>query len=827
MLRAMDGGLDGLLVMGQNPAVGSQHSGLQRRALAKLKWLVVRDLSELETATFWKDGPEVRSGELRTEDIGTEIFLMPAASHVEKDGHFTNTQRLLQWHDKALEPPGEARSELWFMHHIFKRVRAHYAGSERERDWPIVNLHWDYPENGELREPDAEAVLREINGYDVASGEPVNGFAQLKADGSTACGCWIYSGCYADGVNQTRRRDPGDLESEGGWVSPEWAWAWPANRRILYNRASADPAGRPWSERKKYVWWDEAAGKWTGYDVPDFPADKRPDYVAPDDATGMDAISGAEPFIMMADGRGWLYAPAGLLDGPLPAHYEPYESPVANAIYPDIGRNPAALSWNRPDNPEAATGDPRYPIVATTFRLTEHHTAGRDEPQPAVARRAAAGDVRGDRPDPGRRPRHRGRRLDGDRDRARGDRGARPRHRAHAPAAHRRQAAAPDRAALALGLRGRRSGRRHQRPGRAERRPQRVDPGGQGVLRQRPCGAAAGRDDREAGRRPRGQQRRTGHRRPVRGPGQRMTELAIERDDAQRMGFFTDTTVCIGCKACEVACKQWNDLPSDGGEFRKGGSYDNTNRLSGNTWRHVRFVELADAGGGVSEEELPDLVAWAGETVTNGGEAGGNGIDVEAAVAAFDNWVFMSDVCKHCTNAGCLDACPTGALIRTEFETVVLQPDVCNGCGYCIPACPFGVVDRVPEDGRAGKCTLCYDRLEDGLEPACAKACPTDSIQFGPYDELVDVASRRVATLHARGVEGAYLYGAADAPEEQLAGGLGAFFLLTEKPERYGLPAQAESPIQENVVPATLAAMGAGLLAAAGVAAAFLWERRG
>ena len=376
MLRALDGGLDGLLVMGQNPAVGSQHAGLQRRALAKLKWLVVRDLSELETATFWKDGPEVRSGELRTEDIGTEVFLMPAAAHVEKDGHFTNTQRLLQWHDKAIEPPGEARSELWFMHHLLKRVQAHYAGSESERDWPIVNLRWDYPEVGAIRDPDAEAVLKEINGYDVASGEPVSGFAQLKADGSTACGCWIYSGCYADGVNQTRRRDPGDLESEGGWVSPEWAWAWPANRRILYNRASADPAGKPWSERKKYVWWDEAAGKWTGYDVPDFPADKRPDYVAPDDAKGMDAISGDDPFIMMADGRGWLYAPAGLLDGPMPTHYEPFESPVDNPLYPDIGRNPAALSWNRPDNPEAGTGDPRYPVVATTFRLTEHHTAG-------------------------------------------------------------------------------------------------------------------------------------------------------------------------------------------------------------------------------------------------------------------------------------------------------------------------------------------------------------------------------------------------------------------------------------------------------------------
>jgi formate dehydrogenase iron-sulfur subunit len=275
-----------------------------------------------------------------------------------------------------------------------------------------------------------------------------------------------------------------------------------------------------------------------------------------------------------------------------------------------------------------------------------------------------------------------------------------------------------------------------------------------------------------------------------------MTELAIQQvDGAGRMGFFTDTTVCIGCKACEVACKQWNDLPSDGGEFRKGGSYDNTGQLGANTWRHVRFVELADDPK--PREEIPDLVDWAN---------------------SFDSWVFMSDVCKHCTHAGCMDACPTGALIRTEFGTVVVQPDVCNGCGYCIPSCPFGVIDRDHDDGRAAKCTLCYDRLEDGLEPACAKACPTDSIQFGEYDQLVDVAERRVAALHARGVDSAYLY-------KDLAGGLGAFFLLTQPPERYGLPADADSPLQKNVVPATVAAVGAGLLAAAGVAAAFLQAR--
>jgi formate dehydrogenase major subunit len=376
MLRAIDGGLHGLFVMGQNPAVGSQHAGLQRRALASLKWLVVRDLSELETATFWRDAPEVRSGELKTEDIQTEVFLMPAASHIEKEGTFTNTQRLLQWRDKALEPPGDCRSELWFMHHLGKRVKAHYENSIRERDWPIVNLTWSLEEHGETEEPSGDDVLREVNGHTLADGELVGGFTDLKSDGSTACGCWIYSGVYKDGVNQARRRKAGDLDAPGGWVSPEWGWAWPANRRILYNRASADPQGRPWSERKRYIWWDENEAKWTGYDVPDFPVDKEPGYVAPEDAEGMDAISGSDPFIMMADGRGWLYSPSGMLDGPMPTHYEPVESPVDNLLYPEVRANPTTLSWNRPDNPYNVAGDPRYPLVATTFRLTEHHTAG-------------------------------------------------------------------------------------------------------------------------------------------------------------------------------------------------------------------------------------------------------------------------------------------------------------------------------------------------------------------------------------------------------------------------------------------------------------------
>jgi formate dehydrogenase iron-sulfur subunit len=341
-------------------------------------------------------------------------------------------------------------------------------------------------------------------------------------------------------------------------------------------------------------------------------------------------------------------------------------------------------------------------------------------------------------------------------------------------------------------------------------------------------------------------------------------EIAIHREGVQRMGFFTDTTVCIGCKSCEVACKQWNDLPADGFQFRKGGSYDHTGSLGAATWRHVRFVErlapspearaeaeaalaagkaghlpsipaatgslpspeeLGGAGGGVRPEEVPDLVQWAQEK--DGVPVVGEGdVDVGSAVAAMDRWLFMSDVCKHCTNAGCLDACPTGAIIRTEFQSVVIQPDVCNGCGYCIPSCPFGVPNRDPYDGRAAKCTLCYDRLEDGLEPACAKACPTDAIQFGPYDELVETAKGRVIALHDRGIESAYLYGAADQPGEQLAGGLGAFFLLTEPPERFGLPAHADSPIQANAPIATVAGLAAAAAAMLGTAASFALARR-
>jgi formate dehydrogenase major subunit len=368
-----DGAISGYFVMGENPTVGSMHGALHRKGLRELEWLVVRDFAPTETAEFWRSGPEFDRAEVRPEDIDTEVFFFPAAAHTEKDGSFTNTQRLLQWHHAAVEAPGDCRSDLHFVYHLGRRLKELYRGSRRKRDRPIKDLVWNYPVEGAHEEPSADAVLAEINGRIITDGSPISSSTELRDDGSTACGCWIYAGCRADGVNQTARRKPG---SEQTWVAPEWGWAWPSNRRILYNRASAAPDGTPWSERKKYVWWDPDQGRWTGFDNPDFVADRPPSYRPPTDAEGMDTISGIDPFIRQNDGKGWLYAPSGLMDGPMPTHYEPQESVIENPLYRQQC-NPARLEWHRKDNPyHRPFEDERFPFVITTYRLTEHHTAG-------------------------------------------------------------------------------------------------------------------------------------------------------------------------------------------------------------------------------------------------------------------------------------------------------------------------------------------------------------------------------------------------------------------------------------------------------------------
>jgi formate dehydrogenase major subunit len=386
MDRMARGEMTGYFLFGQNPAAGGLNARLQRTGLRALDWLVVCDTFETESAVFWKydpDGPP-------PSEIKTEVFFLPVASSVEKEGTLTNTQRLLQFHNKALDPPGDCRSDAWIVYNLGKRLRELYAGSPDPKDQPLLRLTWDYdrreaqrlPDGSVSRirdEPDVERILQEINGYrtdeiDPRTGRPrlLRGFSELQDDGSTACGCWIYSGVYPEpGRNRANERRTGDNP-----VQPTWGFAWPHNRRVMYNRASADPEGRPWSERKKLIWWDAERRRWVGLDEPDFDPEKPPDYRPPEGAKGMAAIAGDQPFIMKPDGLGWLYAPKGAKDGPLPAHYEPVESPVGNLLYPRQAFNPTVRTFEGPLNRLACAPTAEFPVVACTFRLTEHHLSG-------------------------------------------------------------------------------------------------------------------------------------------------------------------------------------------------------------------------------------------------------------------------------------------------------------------------------------------------------------------------------------------------------------------------------------------------------------------
>lgn len=388
-----EGRVKGMFAMGQNPAVGGQNASYQRKALNKLDWLVVKDNFETETAAFWYKAPEVVDGTVKIEEIQTEVFYFPSAQVAELDGTFTNTQRVIKYHHKAADPPGDCRSDIWFTYHLGKRLKALYEGSTEPRDRGFLNMVWDFePDEEEVAdwqikdEPSALKIIREINGF--VTGNPdehLPGFAALKDDGSTTCASWIYSGIYpAPGIENLKAASRVPDPEGPGSANLGWGFAWPANRRIIYNRASARPDGTPWSEEKAWVYWNpdkvnEATGEpgmWTGKDVPDFAIAKAPDAAGDPEGIGLDALSGSDPFIMKADGKGWLFTPTGLVDGPLPTHYEPLESPVPNVLYPDHANSPVLKAWHVEGNVAAVPEDPAYPHVLTTYRLTEHHLSG-------------------------------------------------------------------------------------------------------------------------------------------------------------------------------------------------------------------------------------------------------------------------------------------------------------------------------------------------------------------------------------------------------------------------------------------------------------------
>jgi len=379
-IEMSEGKIKGMIVTGQNPAT-SLNSQFQRKAMRNLEWLVVLDSYETETAVFWKDIAGATPSEVKTE-----VFFLPAAHIAEKDGSMTQTQRTIQYHHKSADPPGDSRSDLFFWYDLGKRLKKYYADKNpnAKNYAAIKNMTLNYePDPDEVKdwvhkdEPSAFKVFREINGYDVKTGNVLNSFANLQSDGSTACGAWIYTGMLQLVGGKIVNRGEMTPGKNDGWVSPNWGWAWPANRHQIYNRASADPDGKPWSERKKYTYWDDAAKTWkndSGEGI-DFAPTKAPTAAANPTGIGIAFHSGRDPFLLKTDGKAWLFAPTGTVEGPLPTHYEPWESPVRNLLYKQ-DRNPVAKFFDVTGNKYNEFAGTQFPTVITTYRLTEHHLSG-------------------------------------------------------------------------------------------------------------------------------------------------------------------------------------------------------------------------------------------------------------------------------------------------------------------------------------------------------------------------------------------------------------------------------------------------------------------
>ena len=367
------------MVFGQNIAVTNPNTGWGRAAIRNLKWLVVCDLFENETASVWYADPNGP----KPSEVQTEVFYLPTNSCLEKDGSVNNTERLMQWHDRIKAAPGECRSDAWWTYQLGKRLKALAESSGLPRDEGLRSLTWSYDvpqgKQNEMGLPpiegdcDLDAVAFEMNGFDTATGRPVQGSSELKSDGTTACGCRLLAGFINEaGENLTKRRDGGTVDHE---IDLTYRFAWPTNSRILYNRCSAAPDGHPWSERKKLVWWDEHEQKWVGYDKPQFDATKPPSYRPAPDARGGAALDGTAAFGAHSDGKAWLFVPYGIKEGPFPVFYESVESPYTNTLW-STSRVPDVTIIDDPMNPVTEPGDPAYPTVMTTYHMVEHWMSG-------------------------------------------------------------------------------------------------------------------------------------------------------------------------------------------------------------------------------------------------------------------------------------------------------------------------------------------------------------------------------------------------------------------------------------------------------------------
>ena len=694
-----NGEINGYICQGFNPLQAFPDKGKIRKALGNLKFLVTMDPLDTETSRFWEN-----FGPLNPSDpasIQTEVFQLPTTCFAEENGALVNSARWLQWHWKAADAPGEAKTDIWIMSAIFHRMREMYRKEGGAFPDPILNLTWNYTNPVE---PNPEELAKEMNGralvdikdssgaVTLRAGELLDGFAQLRDDGTTESGCWIFSGSFTEKGNQMARRDATDPREQG--IAPNWAWAWPANRRILYNRASADLAGKPWNPSKPIIEWD--GSRWVGIDVPDYGPTTNPS-------------EGVGPFIMNDEGLGRLFVREQMVDGPFPEHYEPFESPIANLLHPKVQSNPAARVFA--DDRKAFGDASEFPYVATTYRLTEHfHFWTKHALINAILQPEEFIEI--------------GEALAKEKGIATSRLGARVveawvcglqgmRDQAHPPDDSRWKSHPRNWGAAPLGL---------HRPGAQGLRRQHSDP-----VRRR-CQCANTRVQGVPGQ-------YRGDQRPRDVKEQSMTNLQSQdfirisastltppsvRNHEVEVAKLIDVTRCIGCKACQAACMEWNNLRDEIGYFE--GTYDNPMDLDPSTWTLMRFTEWEDEKGNLE-------------------------------------WLIRKDGCMHCEDPGCLKACPApGAIVQYANGIVDFISENCIGCGYCVKGCPFNIPRISQVDRKSYKCTLCSDRVAVGLEPACVKACPTGAILFGSKADMTDWAGERIVDLKSRGFANAGLY---------------------------------------------------------------------